>query len=110
MIETLFQTYLKRALNLPVLMEEPETPPERYIVLQKTGSAMENQIKSATFAVMSYGASLADAAAINAEVIDKVLAMNPNDGVFCAQLNSDYEYSNMQTKQYRYQAVLVIYY
>ena len=110
MIETILLNYIKNNMDLTVLMEEPETPPERYIVLQKTGSAMENQIKSATFAVMSYGASLADAAAINADVIDKVLAMNPNDGVFVAVLNSDYEYTNTATKQYRYQAVIQIYY
>jgi len=110
MIETILLNYLKNAMDLPVLMEEPENPTERYVVLQKTGSSMENQIKSATFAVKSYGASLADAAAINAEVIDKALAMTPADGVFSAELNSDYEYTNTETKQYRYQAVLVFYY
>lgn len=110
MIETLFQTYLKSALNLPVLMEEPEDPPERYVVLQKTGSTFENQIHTATFAVRSYGPSLYEAAALNCDVIQAALGMRPDNGVFCAQLNSDYEYSNMQTKQYRYQAVLVIYY
>lgn len=110
MIETLFQTYLKSALGLPVLLEEPEDPPERYVVLQKTGSTFENQIHTATFAVRSYGPSLYEAAALNCDVIQAALGMRPDNGVFCAQLNSDYEYSNMQTKQYRYQAVLVIYY
>lgn len=110
MIESIFQAYLKNALQLPVWLEEPEDPPERYIVLQKTGSSFENQIHTATFAVRSYGPSLYEAAALNADVIQAALAMRPADGVFCAQLNSDYEYTNTETKQYRYQAVLVIYY
>lgn len=110
MIETLFQNYLKRALDLPVLLEEPEDPEARYVVLQKTGSSFENQVHTATFAVRSYGPSLYEAAALNADVIQAALSMNPTDGVFCAQLNSDYEYTNIETKQYRYQAVLVIYY
>lgn len=111
MIETIFQDYLIEQLaGVPILLEEPENPPDRYVVLQKTGSAHENQIHTATFAVRSYGPSLYAAAALNCDVIQAALGMRPNNGVFCAELNSDYEYTNIQTKQYRYQAVLVIYY
>lgn len=110
MIEILFKNYLTAALELPVLLEEPEDPEERYIVLQKTGSSFENQIHTATFAVRSYGPSLYEAASLNADVIQAARAMRPEDGVFYVQLNSDYEYTNIETKQYRYQAVLVIYY
>lgn len=110
MIEITLLNYLDAALSVPVYMEEPETPPNSYIVIQKTGSGLENQIRAATFAVQSYGATLYDAAALNARVIEAVLAMTPADGVFAAELNSDYEFTNTSTKQYRYQAVLVIYY
>ena len=111
MIETTYRDYLLSVLDgIPVLMEEPEAPPHRYIVLQKTGSSRENQIRSATFAVRSYGSSLLEAAELNDRVVDITLAMTPADGVFSAELNSDYEYTDTETKQYRYQAVLVIYY
>ena len=110
MIETILLNYLDAALEVPVVMEEPESPPEAYVVLQKTGSTLRDQLRSATFAIQSYGATLYDAASLNADVVQLVLAMNAADGVFGAELNSDYEYTNTTTKQYRYQAVLQIYY
>ena len=110
MIETILLNYLDAALDVPVVMEEPESPPEAYVVLQKTGSTLRDQLRSATFAIQSYGATLYDAASLNADVVQLVLAMNAADGVFGASLNSDYEYNNTDTKQYRYQAVLQIYY
>lgn len=111
MIETTMLSYLTDALSgVLVLMEEPESPPAKYIVLRKTGSDEESRILEATFAIQSYAATLYEAAALNARVIAAVRAMGPADGVFSAHLNSDYEYTNLETKQYRYQAVFEIYY
>lgn len=110
MIEKTYLDYMTEHLTVPVYMEEPEYPGASYVVIQKTGGSIVNQVRSATFAVRSYGATLFDAANLNDEVIAETLAMTPRNGVFSAELNSDYEYSNTDTKQYRYQAVLVIYY
>ena len=109
MIETVM-LYALEALGVPAYMEEPETPPASYLVLRKTGSARENQIREATFAVMSYGPTLEAAARLNARVVELALGLGPTDGVFAVELNSDYEYTNTATKQYRYQAVLEVYY
>lgn len=110
MIETTLLNYLDAALSVPVVMEEPESPPESYVVLQKTGSSRTDRIRAATFAIRSYGPSLYEAARLNADVVELVLGMTPADGVFGAELISDYEYTDTTTKQYRYQAVLQIYY
>ena len=111
MIETVILEYLTSALeDVNCYMEEPEDPTTSYVVIGKTGSSIENQIREATFAIKSYGASLYDAAALNARVVEAMLAITPSDGAFCAKLNSDYEYTNTTTKQYRYQAVFEIYY
>jgi len=110
MIEKTYLDYLTERLDVPVYMEEPEDPGASYVVIQKTGSSIVSRVRSATFAVRSYGATLYDAANLSDQVITETLAMNPFNGVFSAESVSDYEYSNTQTKQYRYQAVLVIYY
>lgn len=111
MIEKTYLDYLDAVLDgIPVFMEEPEEPPTRYVVLQKTGGSRENQIRSATFAAKSYGTSLLEAAELNERVVEVTLAMRPANGVFAAILNSDYEYTDPDTKRHRYQAVLVIYY
>lgn len=111
MIELTLLHYIENTISdVAVFMEEPERPPTTYIIVQKTGGGIENEIREATFAVMSYGASLYDAAALNERVVNAVRQMCPTDGVFSAVLNSDYEYTNTTTKQYRYQAVFEIYY
>ena len=111
MIETKLLGIFQNALSVPVYMEEPENAPRGgYVVLRKTGSACENRIREATIAVLSYGDSLEKAAELNETVVLTALELGPADGVFSCKLNSDYEYTDLQTKQYRYQAVLEVYY
>lgn len=52
-------------------METPETMPETYVLIEKTGSGMNNHIKSATFAIQSYASSLYEAASLNEIVKEK---------------------------------------
>lgn len=111
MIEKTLLDYLTGALApVPVYMETPEDIPERYVRIQKTGSGRVNHIERATFALQSIAPTLYDAAALNARVKMAADAMGPGDGVFRAELNSDYEFTDLTTKQYRYQAVYDIFY
>ena len=91
-------------------MEEPENPPATYLTLRKIAGGRVNHIRTATIAVLSYGPTLEDAAALNERVVQLADGLGPGDGVFRVELNSDYEYTNLETKQYRYQAVLEVYY
>ena len=111
MIEITVLEYLTSELSdIDILMEEPENPDASYVVMRKTGSDVENQIREATFAILSYGATLYEAAALNARVVAAMESAQPADGMFAAVLNSDYEYTNTGTKQYRYQAIFEVYY
>lgn len=111
MIEIQMMRYLEAKLpDIPVSLEEPEAPPAAYIVIEKTGSSAANRILEATFAIRSYGATLYDALLLNDRVKAAMEPMGPEDGVFCARLNTDYPYTDTATKQHRYQAVYEIYY
>ena len=111
MIEITVLNYLETKLrDVHCYLEEPENPGETYCVIRKTGSDEVNRIHEATFAVLSYAPSLYEAIALNGRVVSAMVEMCPADGVFCAKLNTDYEYTNMQTKQYRYQAIFQVYY
>jgi len=105
MIEEIVLSYLSSALEEPVYMEEPEKKPERYVVVEKTGSSCENYIKSATFAFKSHAESLYEAAKLNERVKEAMDAIIASDAVCRSQLNGDYNFTNTQTKKYRYQAV-----
>ena len=105
MIEKIVYDYLSEALTVPVRLEVPENPPERFVLLEKTGSGVENHIYSATIAVQSWAETLFDAAALNEQVKEAMDGIARLPEVCRCQLNSDYNFTDTATKRYRYQAV-----
>lgn len=109
MIETVLYNYLKSAeLSADVYMEQPKVKPVAFFLLEKTGGALENHINESTFIVQSYGKTLAEAANMNEEVKAVMLNAITLDDVSRVDINSDYNYTDPSTKDYRYQAVFVI--
>ena len=95
-----------------VFMEVPaKNIPDKYILLEKTGSHETDRIYSASFAIQSISKnSLFEAATINSLVIEAMDSMRDIANVYSAHLNSDYNFTDTDTKEYRYQAVYEIYY
>lgn len=116
MIEKIILDYLTDELSVPVFMETPagtpEDPiPDEYVLIEKTGSSMSNLISSATFAFQSISnVSLYRAAQINEDVKGAMFTVITVPEVSRARLNSDYNFTDTRTKQYRYQAVYDITY
>lgn len=110
MIEKTVLDYLSDKLTVPVYMEVPEDVPASYVIIEKTGGGMENQIWTATLAIKSYAASLFNAATLNDAVIDAMLGITDDTNVSKCGLNSDYNFTDTRTKEYRYQAVFDLVY
>ena len=108
MIEKIILDYLDQELTTPVFMERPEDPPEKYVLIEKTGSGKRNQICDATLAVQSYAPSLYEAASLNEEVKTKMESAVSLNKICRVSLNSDYNFTDTAMKQYRYQAVFDI--
>lgn len=105
MIEKIVLDYLNETLSVPVYLEKPTTPISEYIIIEKTGSGIENYIRSATIAIQSYADSLFYAAELNEKVkvaMDNIIVL---DDVSKSELNSDYNFTDTTKKEYRYQAV-----
>jgi hypothetical protein len=107
MIELILYEYLKEVLEEPVYMQRPEKAPTRYVLLEKTGSSEKNHIKSAVIAFQSYAETLYEAAALNERVKEAVKGSVELDEISGVQLNSDYNFTDVSGKQYRYQALFV---
>ena len=111
MIETIILEHLHGA-GIAAVMEIPEgglTPP--CCVIQRTGGGISNQIRRATVAIQSHGATLYDAAALNEQVVAAMDTLAEHPKVAACDLNSDYNYTDTTKKEYRYQAVFdVVYY
>ena len=63
MIEKIILDYLGEHLDVPVWLEEPESPPKSYVLIERTGSQDTDCIETVTFALQSYGESLYEARA-----------------------------------------------
>lgn len=111
-IEQVLIKYLSDKLSVPVYAERPKSKDltASYVLIERTGSGIENHIKNATIAIQAYGATMEKAMLLNDEVIDAMDSIESNENVFTARLNSSYNYTDTTTKEYRYQSVFDIYY
>ena len=110
MIETTVLDYLRDRLGVPVTMEVPEGASGTFVVLEKTGSSRQNYIRRATLAVQSYAPTLLLAAQLDDRVIEAMLALPKLDRVAACRLERDYNFTDTETKKYRYQAVVAVTY
>lgn len=110
MIEETICGYLSQALSVPAWPEEPESAPERYIIVQRTGGGERNHVRRATVAVQSYGESLYQAAALHEEVLSAMGGITALPHVSACAVNSEYNYTDTRKHKYRYQAVFDLVY
>lgn len=109
MIETVLLDYLNNAnLSAKVYMEQPKDKPEAFFILEKSGGGQTDHISESDFIVQSYGLTLYEAACMNEEIKAVMLRANTLNEVSAVELNSDYNYTNAESKSYRYQAIFVV--
>ena len=106
-IEETIRNYLANRLDCPCWLKVPKglSLPAEYVLIQKTGSSRRNLINYAVIAVQSCADDLVSAMDLNEEVksaMDNLVEIQRISG---AALNSDYDFTDTQTKKYRYQAV-----
>ena len=109
MIETIVIGYLNgRVQNIPAYAERQKNPPPEYLLIEKAGGNETNYIERATVAVQSYADSLFRAAEINRAVEKAMKNLTDLESVSKCKLNSSYNYTDTDSKKYRYQAVFDI--
>ena len=109
LIELLIQ-YLEDGLydtGVFVGVEAPEQP-FNYVLIDQTGSDTVNHITTTTVAVQSYGASLLDALILSDTVKSLMLNFVTENAISAVRLETDYNFTDTTTKQYRWQAVYQI--
>lgn len=99
--------YLGEELSIGVYMEAPEDFTD-YVLIEQTGSARTNHIITTTVAIQSYGPSLYEAMVLNERVKVAMEGFTGLANVANVELQTDYNFTNTATKQYRWQAVYSI--
>lgn len=107
MIAKTLLDFLTDDLGVGVYMEQP-TQLTDYVLIDQTGSSQANHITTTTIALQSYGSSLYNAMVINEQVKDAMERFAELNEVTRVELNTDYNFTNTATKQYRWQAVYLI--
>ena len=112
LIEATVITYLADTLKTnDVYAERPASPPDEYYIIERTASGEINHVQRATIAIQSIsGSSLLRAAQMNQAVLKAMPLLVQVTHVSCCRLNSAYNYTDTESRQYRYQAVFDIYY
>lgn len=106
-IEEIVCGYLSGVLDCPVLPEKPARPFGRMVFVERTGGNGKF-LKETTVAIQSYESSMYKAAKLNDDVIAAMENINTLDAVCSARLNQNYNFTDTNTKEYRYQAVFDI--
>ena len=105
MIEVILRQFLTERLKIPVFLEKPKVSKDQYLVIEKTGGAENNKLASSVFAIQSYAPSLYEAATLNLKVKEAMAELPSLDDIGGVELNTDYNWTDPETKEYRYQAV-----
>ena len=108
MIEILIKDFLKNKLKKDVFYEHQQNEPECFVLIEKTNSSKSNQLKSSTFAFQSYDKSLYETMKLNEEVKNAVEELIELKEIVSVKMNGDYNFTDEETKRYRYQAVFEI--
>lgn len=110
MIEETVKIYLENhEVGAPVWMEKPKNPPSDYFIVEKTGGALTDHIYHSTIAIQSYSASKYGAAKASEKVADlMVYGLIGEPDITKVELSGPYDYTDVQSKGYRYQAVFDI--
>ena len=109
----MIETALIRFLNdhdLPAYLEHEENMPQEYVIVEKIGGSETDHVPSAILALQSYSSTLLGAAELNERLKQLMKSFAELDTICRVALNSDYNYTDTETKQYRYQAVYEIKY
>ena len=108
MIEIIVMEYLEDKLNIPVRLEKINDVPS--IFIEKTGGEETDFITTATFAIQSYGESMFKAAELNERVKAAMRDLVELKEVSSVKYVTDYNFTDTETKRYRYQAVYTVTY
>ncbi|MBP5774591.1 MAG: hypothetical protein J6W36_02735 [Clostridiales bacterium] len=106
-IEEIVCNYLTLKLGVVAMPQKPKRPFTNKVFVERTGGT-GRFIKETTIAVQSYGEAMYEAATLNDRVIEAMNDATEVTEITNVELNSNYNFTDTTTKEYRYQAVFDI--
>jgi hypothetical protein len=109
MIEGKLYNFLKSRLNDAVVcLERPETKPDYYVLIERTGGSETNYISSATVDIISKAPTLYKAMELDEKVRDAMRDFVSVDNVSSCIRNATGNWTDTTTHEYRYHSTFII--
>lgn len=116
MIEIELIKHLTEQLDVPVYAEVPANPPQVYVVIQRTGGSTEDYIDHASVAIQSCVQQSSDGTGKLASIkldgtVRRVMGnFIAKTGISACRCTRTYDFTDPETKTYRYQSIFEITY
>ena len=111
MIEVKLYNFLKSRLNdVTVCLERPETKPDYYVLIERTGGMETNYISGATVDIISKAPTLYKAMELDEKVRNAMRDFINVDNVSSCTLNATGNWTDTTTHEYRYHSTFIIKY
>lgn len=110
-VEERILTFLsKKMAPIPVYMMRPEEPDSEYCIMEVNTGQEVNRVVGASVTVRSVAPTLYRAATLSYQVIAAMRDLVDVNNVTSCALNSNVNYTDTTTKEYRYQTLFTIHY
>ena len=111
-IEERLIAYLSDNVDVGVFAERPKSSElsPSYILIEKLGGGQENHVRTANVAIQSIAPTMLEAMKLNEHVITCMTKMYGYPNIISVAYNTDYNFTDTSTKQYKYQALYDIKY
>ncbi|WP_143356913.1 hypothetical protein [Ileibacterium valens] len=103
--EKIVYDHLVKSMSVPVSFERFSKDPERFIIIERVGGSITGHIEKASFAIQSYAESMFEACELNGLVREAMTDLIQSDLVSSVDLDSDYNWTDEETKKFRYQGI-----
>lgn len=105
-LEEFLIAWLARKTGYDVYAEAPEGHPTEFYTVERTGSRTANRVTTVTVAIQSWNSlSMYHAAAMNDDLKREMETLVQEPEISACRLSTDYNFTDTDSKYYRYQAV-----
>lgn len=110
MIDFIIKKFLEKKIDVKIFMVEPDLSLDRFVTFERISNSKKDYLYTTTFAFQSWANTLYDAMILNEKVKEALETLDQEKEVMYSKLQNDYNFTDTETKKYRYQAIFEIKY
>lgn len=108
MLEVTIKQFLETRVNVPVYLEVPADAAKEYYAIERVGGSEDEKIFHSSVTIESVGKSLYSAALMDENLYNIMCDLPTMPDVSSINLNSHYNATDTERKQYKYKALFDI--